>query len=50
MGQSNGGQGADLAPSQGDRITAERLGARVAGITQRWLGVGTYKTERVKAR
>ena len=50
MGQSNGDQGADLAPSQGDRITAERPGARVAGITQRLLGVGTYETERVKAR
>ncbi len=50
MGQSNGDQGPELAPSQGDRITAERLGARVAGITQRWMGAGAYKTERLKAR
>jgi NAD(P)H dehydrogenase (quinone) len=49
MGQSNADQGPDLAPSVGDRLTAERLGRRVAGVTQRWVGVGDYQTERVKA-
>ena len=48
MGQSNGDQGPEEAPSRGDRITAERLGARVAGVTQKWLGQGNYVTERVK--
>jgi NAD(P)H dehydrogenase (quinone) len=49
MGQSNGDQGPELTPSQGDRLTAERLGKRVAGVTQRWMGVGSYQTERIKA-
>jgi NAD(P)H dehydrogenase (quinone) len=50
MGQSNGDQGIDVAPSQGDRLTAERLGRRVAGVTLRWLGRGTYQTERISGR
>lgn len=49
MSQSNGDQGPELAPSQGDRKTGERFGARVAGVTQRWKGVGNYKTERFSA-
>lgn len=49
MGQSNGDQDASLTPSQGDRITAERLGQRVASITHQWLGTGTHVTERMKA-
>ncbi len=49
MGQSNGDQDASLTPSQGDRVTAERLGQRVASITHRWLGTGTHVTERMKA-
>ena len=50
MGQSNGDQGADLAPGDGDRRTAAGLGRRVAEVTQRWRGVGMYETERVRAR
>jgi multimeric flavodoxin WrbA len=48
MGQSNGDQGPDAAPSQGDRKTAERLGVRIANITQKFHGVGNYVTERAK--
>jgi multimeric flavodoxin WrbA len=48
MGQSNGDQGPDLTPSQGDRLTAERLGARVAGLTAKFNGEGGYVTERAK--
>jgi NAD(P)H dehydrogenase (quinone) len=50
MGQSNGDQGPDIAPSQGDRSTAERLGRRVAGVTLRWTRRGEYETERIAAR
>jgi multimeric flavodoxin WrbA len=46
MGQSNGDQGPDLTPSPGDRLTAERLGARVAGLTRKFNGEGGYVTER----
>lgn len=49
MGQSNGDQDASVTPSQGDRITAERLGQRVASITHQFLGTGTHVTERIKA-
>jgi NAD(P)H dehydrogenase (quinone) len=49
MGQSNGDQDTSLAPSVGDRITAERLGHRVASVTHQWLGTGTHVTERIKA-
>jgi multimeric flavodoxin WrbA len=48
MGQSNGDQGPDLAPSQGDRKTAERLGERVALITGKYLGLHEYTVERQK--
>jgi len=48
MGQSNGDQGADLAPSAGDHLTAERLGRRLAEVTSRWHGREGYVTERVK--
>jgi multimeric flavodoxin WrbA len=47
MSQSNSDQGPDLAPPPSDRATAERLGARVAGIALRWLGTGSYVTERI---
>ena len=46
MGQSNGDQGPDLAPSPGDRKTAERLGERVALITGKYLGRPGYVVER----
>jgi multimeric flavodoxin WrbA len=48
MGQSNGDQGPDLAPSVGDRKTAERLGERVALITGKYLGLHEYTVERQK--
>ncbi len=48
MGQSNGDQGPDLAPSEGDRKTAERLGERVALITGKYLGRADYTVERQK--
>ena len=48
MGQSNGDQGAELAPSAGDRSTAERLGERVALITGKYHGQPGYVTERIK--
>lgn len=48
MGQSNGDQGPELAPSQGDRITAERHGRRVARITQRWKTGCSYEIEYVR--
>lgn len=50
MGQSNGDQGPDLAPSKGDRITAERLGERLALITGKYLGRTDYVTERRSLR
>lgn len=46
MGQSNGDQGLELAPSRGDLQTASRLGERLARVTQRWHGRGSYVTER----
>jgi NAD(P)H dehydrogenase (quinone) len=49
MSQSNSDEGPDLAPPPSDRKTAERLGARVAAITHRWLGTGSYQTERARA-
>ena len=48
MGQSNGDQGPELAPSQGDRITAERHGRRVARITKRWKDGGDYEIEYIR--
>jgi multimeric flavodoxin WrbA len=48
MGQSNGDQGPDLAPSPGDRKTAEIYGKRIADITQKFKGVPGYVTERKK--
>ena len=48
MGQSNGDQDATLAPSAGDRLTAERLGERVALITGKYLGRSGYIVQRQK--
>jgi multimeric flavodoxin WrbA len=48
MGQSNGDQGPDLAPSEGDRKTAERLGERLANITGKYHGKSGYVVERQK--
>jgi multimeric flavodoxin WrbA len=47
MCQSNGDQGPDLAPSEGDRRTAERHGRRFAEIVRHWKREGDYKTERI---
>ena len=47
MGQSNGDQGPDLAPSEGDRRTAERHGKRFAEIVRHWKRDGVYVTERI---
>jgi multimeric flavodoxin WrbA len=47
MSQSNGDQGPELAPSEGDRLTAERHGKRFAQIVSRWKGEGAYTTERI---
>ena len=47
MGQSNSDQGPELAPSEGDRRTAERHGKRFAEIVRRWKGEGDYSTERI---
>jgi multimeric flavodoxin WrbA len=46
MGQSNGDQSLELAPPRGDIATAMRLGERLAGVTQRWHGRGSYVTRR----
>jgi len=46
MGQSNGDQSLELAPSRGDIQTASRLGERLACVTQRWHGRGSYVTTR----
>jgi NAD(P)H dehydrogenase (quinone) len=46
MGQSNGDQSLDLTPSHGDIQTATRLGERLALVTRRWHGCGSYVTER----
>ena len=48
MGQSNADHSPDLAPSVGDHLTAERLGKRLAEVSARWHGHGSYVTERVK--
>jgi NAD(P)H dehydrogenase (quinone) len=48
MAQSNGDQGPELAPSQGDRLTAERFGQRVARITKRRREGGEYETEYIR--
>ena len=48
MAQSNGDQGPELAPSQGDRLTAERFGQRVARITKHWREGGKYETEYIR--
>jgi multimeric flavodoxin WrbA len=47
MSQSNADQGAELAGSHGDMVTARRYGARVARIAARWVHGGTYVTERI---
>ncbi len=48
MSQSNGDQGPEIAPSQGDRTTAERHGRRVARIAKRWKEGGPYETEYIR--
>jgi multimeric flavodoxin WrbA len=48
MGQSNGDQGPELAPSEGDRVTAERHGRRVARIARRWKEAGEYEIEYIR--
>lgn len=48
MSQSNGDQGPDMAPSEGDRKTAERHGRRVARIAKRWKEAGEYETEYIR--
>jgi NAD(P)H dehydrogenase (quinone) len=48
MSQSNGDQGPDLAPSEGDRKTAERHGRRVARIAKRWKEAGDYEIEYIR--
>jgi len=48
MSQSNGDQGPDLAPSEGDRKTAERHGRRVARIAKRWKEAGEYEIEDIR--
>ena len=49
-GQSNGDHAPDITPGHADRLTAQRLGQRVAGVTSRWLGIAGYQTERLSAR
>jgi multimeric flavodoxin WrbA len=49
MGQSNRDQGTDLAPSTGDRRTAERLGLRVASIASHFIGETKHQTDRIHA-
>ena len=46
MGQSNGDQTPDEAPSKGDRLTAENLGERVANIAGKFAGRTDYVTPR----
>jgi NAD(P)H dehydrogenase (quinone) len=46
MAQSNADQSFDVAPSEGDRLTALRFGTHVAKATQRWIGQAVYPTER----
>lgn len=50
MSQSNGDQGPDLAPSEGDRRTAERHGQRFARMVCHWKREGDYQTERIVGR
>ncbi|HEU4405091.1 MAG TPA: flavodoxin family protein [Polyangiaceae bacterium] len=45
--QSNGDQGPELAPSQGDRRTAERYGQRIASVARHWKRQGDHLTERL---
>jgi NAD(P)H dehydrogenase (quinone) len=47
MSQSNGDQGPELAPSEGDCRTAERHGKRFAEIVRHWKREGEYVTERI---
>ncbi|MFD0200875.1 MULTISPECIES: flavodoxin family protein [Saccharothrix] len=47
MSQSNVDQGADLAGSHGDMVTARRYGARVARVAGRWAHGEPYVTERI---
>jgi multimeric flavodoxin WrbA len=47
MSQSNADQGPEHAGSLGDRITAERYGARIAQLTQRWVNAVPYDTPRL---
>jgi len=48
MSQSNGDQEADLAPPEGDRLTAERHGRRVAAMARHWKREGDYSTEYIR--
>jgi multimeric flavodoxin WrbA len=48
MSQSNGDQGPELAPSEGDRKTAERHGRRVARVARRWKEAGEYEIEYIR--
>jgi NAD(P)H dehydrogenase (quinone) len=50
MGQSNGDQGPDIAPSRSAVDRSPWLGRRVAGVTLRWTRRGEYETERIAAR
>lgn len=47
MSQSNFDQGAELAGSHGDMVTARRYGARVAQVAGRWAHGRSYVTERI---
>lgn len=47
MSQSNVDQGAELAGSHGDMVTARRYGARVARVAARWVHGTPYATERL---
>jgi multimeric flavodoxin WrbA len=47
MSQSNADQGPEHAGSPGDLITAERYGARIAHLTQRWVNAVPYETTRL---
>jgi hypothetical protein len=45
MSRSNADQGAERAPSEGDRRTEERHGRRFAEIVRDWKRGGAYRTE-----
>lgn len=47
MSQSHADQGHERSGSHGDRITAERYGARIAALTQRWVNAVPYETVRI---